>query len=78
MLSLVRSLKNSLAPINRVPSEVFSLIPNHYDTHRTDWDLIMSTHVCRQWRELLISSASLWTHLNFTNIDKTRAFIQRS
>ena len=78
MLRLVRALKNSLAPIHRIPPEVFSLIPNHYDTHRSDRDLVRSTHVCRQWREILISSSSLWTRLNLTNVDKTRAFIRRS
>ena len=78
MLRLVRSLKNSLAPVNRIPPEVFSLIPNHYDAHPTDRDLIRSTHVCRSWRETLISRSSLWTHLDFTNVDKTRALIRRS
>ena len=36
------------------------------------------THVCRGWRDLFISRSSLWTGLNFTNIDKTLTFIRRS
>ena len=78
VLSLVRSLKNSFAPINRIPPEVFTLIPNHYDAHRSDRDLIRSTHVCRSWREILISRSSLWARLDCMNVDKTRTFIQRS
>ena len=31
VLRLVRSIKNSLAPITRIPPEVLSLIPDHYD-----------------------------------------------
>ena len=78
VLSLVRSLKNSFAPINRIPPEVFTLIPDHYDANHAERDLIRSTHVCRSWRETLISRSSLWTHLDFTNVDKTRTFIRRS
>ena len=36
MLGLVRSLKNSFAPINRIPPEILSLIPDYYDEHDAD------------------------------------------
>ena len=78
VLCLVRFLKNSFAPINRIPPEVLSLIPDHYNTDYADRGLITLTHVCRGWREIFISHSSLWTHLNLTNIEKTRAYIQRS
>ena len=78
MLSLVRSLKNNFAPINRIPSEVFSLIPGHWEKDDRDKCLITLTHVCRGWRELLITHSSLWVRLNCTNADKTRVYIEHS
>jgi len=68
-------MRNTFAPINRIPQEVLSLIPDHCDT---DKDLIALTHVCRGWRELFISRSSLWTFLDCTDVDKTRVYLERS
>ena len=78
VLRLVMSMKNSLAPINKLPPEVLSHIPDYYCADRTDRDLIASTHVCRRWRDTFISSSSLWTRFDFTCVDKTRTYIERS
>ena len=78
MLGLVQSLKNTLAPINRIPPEVLSLIPDHLDEGEYDKSLITVTHVCHGWRDAFTSRSSLWTRLHFTNVDKTRTYIQRS
>ncbi|KAF9790599.1 hypothetical protein BJ322DRAFT_400046 [Thelephora terrestris] len=78
VLSLVRSSKNSSAPINRFPPEVLSLIPDHCDDNYAYQGLIVLTHVCRRWRDVLISRSSLWTQLDFVNVDKTRTYIERS
>ena len=81
VLSLVRSIKNSFAPINQIPPEVFSRILDYYDEHGKDSKdryLIMLTHVCRSWRNTFISCPSLWTQLHFANVEQTRAYIQRS
>ena len=43
-----------------------------------DQELIALTHVCRGWRDAFISRSSLWTQLDFTDVDKTRTYIQRS
>ena len=72
---MVRSIKNTFAPINQTPPEVFSLIPDYFGT---DEELIKLTHVCHGWREVLISRASLWTYLDCRNLDKTGVYIQRS
>ena len=72
VLRLVRSIKNTFAFINRVPPEVLSLIPDHFET---DQELINLTHVCRGWREIFISRASLWRFLDGKNLDKTRVWI---
>ena len=79
VLGLIRFAKNSFAPINRIPPEVLSLIPDCNDsTHAADRELIRLTHVCRGWRDTFISRSSLWTKLDFPSVEKTRMYIQRS
>ena len=72
---MTRSIKNALAPINQIPSEVISLIPDYCEVEE---ELIALTHVCRSWRGIFISRASLWTFLDCADLDKTNAYIQRS
>ena len=78
MLDLVRSMRNTFAPINRTPPEVLSLIPDYLKGYDKDKSLIWLTHVCRDFREIFISCPSLWTYLDFTDIEKTRVYIERS
>ena len=84
LLGLVRSAKNSFAPINRIPYEVLSIIPDYWpegdpaDYNTVDEDLIALTQVCRDWRELFISRPSLWTRLDYTSVKRTRLHIERS
>jgi len=42
--------------------------------------LIMMTHVCRSWRNVLLSTPSLWTQIDFTMSTKSQraAFLRRS
>ena len=75
VLSLVRSMKNTFAPINRVPQGILSLVPDYCDT---DKELVALTHVCRGWRERFISCPSLWSFLDCANVEKTRAYLERS
>ena len=76
VLSLIRSLKNTFALINGIPSEVLSLIPDY--SNNEDAELIALTHVCRGWREIFTSRSSLWTLLDCLDIHKTIAYIRRS
>ena len=78
ILGLARSLKNTLAPINGIPSDVISLLPDYCDEGYADEFSINCTHVCRSWREIFVSRSSLWTNLDFKNVEKTRTYIQRS
>jgi len=71
-------MKNHLAPINRIPPDIFSLIPKYWGDSDTDEILITMTHVCRGWRELLIARTWLWTRLDCTSVDKTRVYIERA
>ena len=83
---MVRLMKNAFVPINRIPYEVLSIIPDYWageDTENefkdpTDKDLITLTHVCHDWRELFISRPSLWTRLDCMSVEKTRVYIERS
>ena len=78
VLSRVKFLKNSFQPINRIPQDVLSLIPDYSDKRGWDEHLITLTHVCHRWRDVFTSRSTLWTYLNFKNVDKTRVYIQRS
>ena len=62
-------LRNTLAPINRIPPEVLSLIPDYSDEDDPDQVSIALTHVCHSWREIFISRSSLWTYLDLKNVD---------
>ena len=78
VLSLVRSMKNTLALINKIPSDVLSLIPNYWEDSNRDTSLIRLTHVCRSWRELFTSCPLLWACLDCSSVDKTKTYIERS
>ncbi|KAF9780875.1 hypothetical protein BJ322DRAFT_981571, partial [Thelephora terrestris] len=77
-LSKIRSMKNTFAPINKVPPDVLTLIPDYLEDGERDRHLIKLTHVSRGWREIFTSCPSLWTRLDCTNVDKTHVYIERS
>ncbi|KAF9780767.1 hypothetical protein BJ322DRAFT_280341 [Thelephora terrestris] len=77
-LSFLRSIKNTFAPIHRIPSEILSLVPRYWGEGRTDSDLIALTHVCRRWRKVFTASSALWTHLECNDVEKTRVYVERS
>lgn len=56
----LKSLVNSLSPVNQLPPEVFATVLAHRWPGR---DLISATHVCRYWRETLLSFPSLWAEV---------------
>jgi len=68
-------MKNTFAPINRIPEDVLSLIPGYCDT---DEELVTLTHVCRGWRERFVSCSSLWAFLDCTSVEQTRVYLERS
>ena len=71
-------MKNNFAPISKIPSDIFSLIPEYLDDDDEDENLVTMTHVCRGWRELLITRPSLWARLHCEDTDRTRVYIERS
>ena len=77
VLRLIRSWKNRIAPVNRIPPEILSLVPDFLNTNR-DEAVIALTHVCQAWREAFVSRPILWTNLDCKNVDKTRIYFERS
>jgi len=67
-----------LAPVNKIPPEILSLIPDFLDTEDRDKHTIALTHVCRTWREVFVSRSSLWTDFYRLDGEKTRVYLERS
>ena len=65
-LAAARELKNSFAPINRIPSDILSLIPTHINSQR---GVFRASFVCRHWRRALLQHGALWSWL-FVNKDE--------
>jgi len=83
-------LCSTLQPINQLPIHVFVLIPRFFTTEKYEYrdlghfpqnkPLITMTHVCRSWRDALLSIPSLWTKIDFSMSTKSQqeAFLCRS
>ena len=74
-------------PINQLPQDVFILIPRFFAREKGDHNqfpmnkpLITMTHVCRSWRNALLSTPSLWTQIDFSTFESKQAegFVARS
>ena len=78
------SALNENAPISRLPSEIFLHI---YElaypsaTHRSVFEAIALTHVCRRWRDALLSCPIIWSDISISRNSKlplVEALLQRS
>ena len=78
VLRLIRSWRNRIVPINKIPSEILALIPDFWNLHERDEDIIALTHVCRDWREVFTSRSSLWANFDCEDADKTLVYLERS
>ena len=59
-LAAIREWKNSFIPINRLPLDVFSLVPTYLSSQR---DRFCATFVCRHWRKTFLQHSVLWSQL---------------
>ena len=73
----LRSTRNALAPINKIPPEVLTLIPNFWEMYERNRDIVALMHVCRAWRQTFISR-SLWTDFDCVDAAKTLVYLERS
>ena len=55
-----KALHNVFAPINKLPPEILSQIPQFFPIR----DLIVATQVCRYWRTTFISCGPLWCNID--------------
>ena len=78
VISSIRSMRNRRAPVNRLPWDVLALIPDFWKGHKKRRVAITLTHVCRTWREIFMSRASLWTDFYCIDAEKTRVYLERS
>ena len=54
------------------------MVPAYWEDSDRDTGLIRLTHVCRGWREIIVSHPLLWSRLDCTNVGKTKLYIERS
>ena len=87
VLPKLRSLESILQPINRLPKDILILVPHFFTNDPGEHEkfpmnqpLLTMTHVCRSWRNLLLSTPSLWTHIDFSTSRAKQAecFLGRS
>ncbi|KAF9647463.1 hypothetical protein BDM02DRAFT_3187979 [Thelephora ganbajun] len=62
------------SPIYRLPSELLREIISLL----SDIDLITTTHVCHHWRVVLLSAPTLWSHIDFSQLEKSKIYLERA
>jgi len=79
VLKLIPSLRNLLRPVNRLPPEILSCIARcSLDENSVDVkSIIPFTHVCRYWRESIISTPGNWTLISNERIGLTLLSLER-
>lgn len=75
ILATIRSAMNHVKPVNRLPPEILTKV---FEFRKSEGDLIAATHVCARWRATLLSTPFLWTKINFEDIVRATAYIERS
>ena len=68
-----------MQPVNRLPPEILSRIASELmDEHATDARLLIPlTHVCRYWRESIVSTAGNWTLISSERIRLMELSLER-
>ena len=65
----LKSRRNALAPISRLPpetlAEIFSLLPSSWNKQVGHLARIRVAHVCSRWRETALNHSLLWSHIDF-------------
>jgi hypothetical protein len=74
LLPKFKAFRNALLPINKLPPEILSQIPQSFPIH----DLIAATQVCRYWRATFISCGSLWCNIDFEQGSKALLCLRQS
>jgi len=78
VLKLIPSLRNLLLPVNRLLPETLSRIAQFMDEDAIDTRSIISlTHVCRYWRESIVSTPRSWTLVSSERINLAELSLER-
>ena len=78
-LRFVSSFRNLLRPINRLPPEILSAIARNIVKGYPDASrMVPLTHVCRRWRQSLISIPENWTLISNLEGDLAAVFLRRA
>ncbi|TFK66999.1 hypothetical protein BDN72DRAFT_961330 [Pluteus cervinus] len=65
----LKSARNDLAPISRLHNEVLQelFVVVCRSSTRVGWSALILSWICRKWRILAKSAATLWSHIDFMN-----------
>lgn len=81
----LKSRRNSLCPVSRLPPEVLSEIflvlaeqLQAQDRFKVDLKWIPIAHVCHIWRHIALQHGRLWGRIDMTKPDRTGVFVDRS
>lgn len=81
----LKSRRNSLCPVSRLPSEVLSEVflvfaeqLQAQERFKVDFKWITVAHVCRLWRDIALQHGRLWGKIDMTRPDRSRVFADRS
>ena len=71
-------MRNLLQPVNRLPPETLSRIARYVGEYATDArPIIPLTHVCRYWRESIVSTPGNWTLISSKSIPLMELSLER-
>ena len=59
-MASIREWENAFVPVNRIPTDILSLIPTHLSSQK---DRFRAASVCRHWRGALLKRGALWSQL---------------
>ena len=72
-------LRNMLQPVNKLPPEIIPRIAQHILQGNTDtYPIIPLTHVCRYWRQSIISAPENWALISSDRIGLMALTLERS
>ena len=69
----LKSRRNTLAPISRLPFDILAIIfdflsASAWNKKAVHLEWIRVTHVCRRWREAALDHPRFWSYVNFTKL----------
>jgi hypothetical protein len=80
VLKLVPSLRNMLQPVNRLPPDILCHVARCVPDKlaKNIKSIVPLTHVCRYWRETIVSTPDIWTLVSSGNESLALLSLQRS